>query len=132
MGRKRKPKVKIGISIDADLLESIRSLIEAECAAAGGDPERAGGVSGVIEECVRRALTPLRQERTPELVERLELLQFKLQNAKREMVRQIADGEFDEGLKDRIMEYEMDIHQELQDREIKRLMEERRQRKAPE
>ena len=128
MGRQRKRKVRLCISIDPELVERMRDLAEAEQEGVARNDMSGPGVSGIVEECLRRSLTVVRRERAPELVERLESLEFARDDAKREMARMISKGEFSECLKHEVLELEMEIQKELQEREVARLIEDSRQK----
>lgn len=68
MGRKRKaPKAKIAISLDAKIYDKIVALVDAT--------DRRGGVSGVLEDCASILIGSLTDMEAPELLSSLEMLE---------------------------------------------------------
>ncbi len=99
--KKRKPKIKVGISIDPDLWDSVVEL---------ADLRERGGVSGVVIDCIRWALISIKQIEAPELVSELENLECQLARLKWRRQQEMLKGEYGG-------EYENDIA--LAEHEIK-------------
>ena len=116
MTTKRPRKARVCITLDPEQWERLQQAAEAM---------EGENVSSLIERCVRRALTAIKLEEVPRSVERLEELQFRLEEMKRARVKEIMEGRYDREMEDEIAEVQHKIDEIMAEAEIQRLIEAR-------
>ena len=119
--KKRKPKIKVGISIDPDLWDSVVEL---------ADLRERGGVSGVVIDCIRRSLIPLKESEAPDLVSRLESLEHQLRELEWKRYRDVVQGSYTPGdYRDEMAFLEAEIAEEKREIAIEKQIEEHRSKR---